>query len=301
MMREDLPRVRSDLEISCLWRGHPIPPTFGTFAGVRSRSGGPLVVSTRSSAAGHGSPLHSHLDEAGFAPTLPTNYTWSRLGKRHAVPYEAPQGRRVKVLAAYFTHGPEAGRFIYRSFAAVPKSRAKGKGKGKGGDGATSDPGSLHAERLVSFLWELGGRPADAPADWKRETPLEVWLDNYSVHKGKQVQAAAPELNAARIHLHYLSPYSPELSGIEPIWQDLKYREMPVRSHPSLAELHANVDAALASKATKLAKTTDSSLDTASRGGLGVDAGAGLGGTSRRGVGRLRRTSFSGLRRNGGR
>lgn len=175
------------------------------------------------------------------------------------VPYEAPQGRRVNVLGAYITHGPAAGTFYHRSFAAEPKSRAKNKTT----SGAASDARSLHAERLVSFLWSLGGRPTEAPADWQRERPLEVWLDNYSVHKGKQVQAALPALNQAGIRLHYLPPYSPELSGIEPLWQEVKYREMRTRSHPTLAELHANVDAALVSKAAKLRKTADLVLNPA--------------------------------------
>jgi hypothetical protein len=51
-----------------------------------------------------------HLDEAGFALTLPTTYSWYPQGQRLRVPYQAPQGRRVNVLGAYFTHGPDAGR-----------------------------------------------------------------------------------------------------------------------------------------------------------------------------------------------
>ena len=37
-------------------------------------------------------------DECGLAPTLPTPYTWARIGTRVLVPYVAPQGRRVKVI-----------------------------------------------------------------------------------------------------------------------------------------------------------------------------------------------------------
>lgn len=51
-----------------------------------------------------------HLDEAGFALTVPTTYTWSLRGERPRVPYQAPRGRRVNVLGAYVTHGPPAGR-----------------------------------------------------------------------------------------------------------------------------------------------------------------------------------------------
>jgi hypothetical protein len=47
------------------------------------------------------------------------------VGERLRIPYEAPQGRRVNVIGAYFSHGPEAGRFLYHAYAAVPESRAR--------------------------------------------------------------------------------------------------------------------------------------------------------------------------------
>jgi hypothetical protein len=40
------------------------------------------------------------LDESGFAPTMPTGYTWSRTGQRAAVPREDTKDRRVNVLGA---------------------------------------------------------------------------------------------------------------------------------------------------------------------------------------------------------
>ena len=66
-----------------------------------------------------------HLDEAGFAMTLPVCCSWFPVGERLAVPYEAPQGRRVNAIGAHFTHGPEAGRLAYQTWAALPRSRAK--------------------------------------------------------------------------------------------------------------------------------------------------------------------------------
>jgi hypothetical protein len=38
------------------------------------------------------------LDEAGFSMTLSNAYSWSPVGKRLYVPYEAPQGRRVNAV-----------------------------------------------------------------------------------------------------------------------------------------------------------------------------------------------------------
>src|SRR5256714_7164491 len=40
------------------------------------------------------------LDQAGFAPTLPTGYTWARVGVRKLVRYEAPERRRGNVVGA---------------------------------------------------------------------------------------------------------------------------------------------------------------------------------------------------------
>ena len=57
--------------------------------------------------------------------TLPTAYGWFPLGQRLLVPYEAPQGRRVNAIGAHFTHGPEAGRLLYQTWAALPKRHAK--------------------------------------------------------------------------------------------------------------------------------------------------------------------------------
>jgi hypothetical protein len=40
------------------------------------------------------------LDESGFAPTLPTGYTWARTGVRALVHEEPTKGRRLNVLGA---------------------------------------------------------------------------------------------------------------------------------------------------------------------------------------------------------
>ncbi len=79
-----------------------------------------------------------------------------------------------------------------------------------------------------------------------------VVLGNYSVHKSQIVSAALPELVAADIHVEYLPPYSPELSRIEPDWNDIKQHHLPVRSFDRVAELKQAVDAVLAYKAYRL-------------------------------------------------
>jgi DDE superfamily endonuclease len=207
-----------------------------------------------------------HLDEAGFALTLPTTYSWYPRGERLRVPYQAPQGRRVNVIGAYFTHGPDAGRLEYRSWAVLPKSRAKKPrttpAERAAAEGLTGEEvGPIDAERLVAFLWQVAGRPAAAVPGWKRGRPLVIALDNYSVHTGQTVVAARPELAAANVELVYLARYCPEQSGIEPLWNDVKAHQLPIRSFERVADLKHAVDDALTHKAQLLqhahAKTTN--------------------------------------------
>jgi hypothetical protein len=198
-----------------------------------------------------------HLDEAGFALTLPTTYSWYPQGERLRVPYQANQGRRVNVIGAYFTHGPEAGRLEYQSWAVLPKSRARQPRTTPEERAAAHGlpleaVGPIDAARLVAFLWHIAGRPADAPPTWQRARPLAIALDNYSVHKSQTVVAAQPLLAAANIELVYLARYCPEQSGIEPVWNDVKQHQIPNRSFTQVADLKRAVDDALARKAQQL-------------------------------------------------
>jgi hypothetical protein len=195
-----------------------------------------------------------HLDEAGFALTLPTTYSWAVEGQRLRVPYHAPQGRRVNVIGAYCTHGPAAGHLAYRSWAVLPKSRAK-KPRATPQERAAAqrltveEVGPIDAERLVAFLWQVAGRPVEAASDWRRARPVVIALDNYSVHTSQAVVAAQPQLAAANVRLVYLARYCPEQSGIEPIWNDVKQHQIPQRSFEQVADLKHAVDDALAHKA----------------------------------------------------
>ena len=83
------------------------------------------------------------------------------------MPYQAPQGRRVNAVGAYFTHGPQAGRFEHRSWAVLPKARAKRPRttpeERAAAQGLTvEEVGPIDAERLVAFLWQVAGCPVDA-------------------------------------------------------------------------------------------------------------------------------------------
>lgn len=171
--------------------------------------------------------------------------------------YEAPQGRRVNTLGALFSHGPLAGRFDYEVYASLPKNKAKKQRltpeQVAAAYGLTVDEvGPITAERFLSFVWRVAGRPLLYLEGWKRERPLVMVVDNYSVHVSQVVKDALPELAAAGISLFFLPPYSPELSEIEPVWQTVKHHEMPARSHSEVRDLKCAVEDALTRKAEAL-------------------------------------------------
>ena len=69
-----------------------------------------------------------------------------------------------------------------------------------------------------------------------------VVLDNASLHVSKVVKAARPGLARQGIYLYYLPPYSPELNEIEPVFRQVKYHEMPERSHTTRLGLREAVE-----------------------------------------------------------
>ena len=181
----------------------------------------------------------SHLDECGFAPTLPTSYTWAREGIRPLVPDEAPQGRRVNVIGALATAGP-ASRLVWAS-------RRSGQGR-------------LDSAAFLDFVCrEVAQLPAswDAlPPGYVRPRPCTIVLDNSSVHRSTAVQVAAPALARAGVTFYFLPPYSPELSDIEPVWRHVKYTDLATRSFTDGVALHDAVDRALATRAATLCHPT---------------------------------------------
>ena len=173
-----------------------------------------------------------YLDESGFAPTLPTGYTWARLGARALVWDEPPQGRRLNVLGALAPYG-DTPDLVW-----------------------TAPPGKIDSAALLDFLWrEVAGLPAPPdrlPADYRRARPCIVVLDNAAVHTSKLVKAVRPVLAAAGVTLYYLPPYSPELNRIEEVWRQIKYHGLPARSYRTLADLRAAVEQALGDHALHL-------------------------------------------------
>lgn len=180
-----------------------------------------------------------YLDESGFAPTLPTSYTWAREGTRAVVPYEAPQGRRVNVIGALAPDGARP-RLVWAS-------RRSGQGR-------------LDSAAFLDFVSrDLAGLPAtpDAlPPSYVRRRPCTIVLDNYSVHRSAAVKAATPALARAGVDFYFLPAYSPELNKIEPVWRHVKYGDLATRSFATGEILHTAVDDALAARAADLQHAT---------------------------------------------
>jgi hypothetical protein len=176
------------------------------------------------------------LDECGFAPTLPTTYTWARLGTRVIVPDAAPQGRRVTVIGALAPYGPQP-RLTYHSRS-----------------------GKIASAAFLAFLWrdvaQLPAAPTALPPPYRRERPCVIVLDNYAVHRSAAVKDLLPALQAAGVTFFYLPPYSPELNEIEHLWRHIKHEEMPVRSFTEADALKAAVDGVLDDHVAQIAQST---------------------------------------------
>ncbi len=149
-----------------------------------------------------------YLDQCGFAPTLPTAYTWALPRQRKRVKSEAPQGRRVNAMAAYRPYG---GRPRLDVFTAER---------------------TWDSYDFLAFVRSL---------PWSK-VPRVVVLDNASLHTSGVVRRARAGLAAAGIYLYFLPPYSPELNEIEPVFRQVKYQEIPVRSHATRAGLREAVE-----------------------------------------------------------
>jgi transposase len=167
-----------------------------------------------------------YLDESGFAPSLPTGYSWCLPGQRKRVKYEYPQGRRVNVLAANRPDGADPWL------------------------GAQTFERTLNSDDLLADLRSL---PVAA-------VPRVVVLDNASLHISKVVKAQRRALAQRGIYLYYLPTYSPELNRIEPAFRQVKYQEIPVRSYTSRAALRQAVEHGFDSYTGKLGRKSGKQL-----------------------------------------
>jgi transposase len=167
-----------------------------------------------------------YLDESGFAPSLPCGYSWTLPGQRKQVAYEYPQGRRVNVLAAYRPDGTDPWL------------------------GAEAFERTLNSDDLLAYL---GALPESA-------APRVVVLDNDSLHVSKAVKVQRRALADRGIYLYDLPVYNPKLNRIEPMFRQVKYQEIPVRSYTSKAALRQAVEHGFDSYTRKLGRKSEKQL-----------------------------------------
>jgi putative transposase len=156
-----------------------------------------------------------------------------RVGERKLIRYEAPEGRRVNVVGAYAPYDPKGPRLIF-------ETRRKEEGR-------------YDAQAHLHFVTrKVAGVPDASPEGYVREKPCVIVLDNYSVHKSQLVKERMSDLERQEIHFFFLPPYSPKLNRIEPIWRQVKYQDLPDRSHGASTELQTAVEDALSKRAASL-------------------------------------------------
>jgi hypothetical protein len=80
---------------------------------------------------------------------------------------------------------------------------------------------------------------------WSK-VPRVVVLDNGSLHVSEVVRRARRELARRGDYLYYLPRYSPKLNEVEPVFRQVKYQEIPKRSHTSGAGLRESVEGGFA-------------------------------------------------------
>jgi hypothetical protein len=150
----------------------------------------------------------AYLDECGFSPSQPVNYSWTLPGQRKQVPYENPQGRRVNAISVLIPSGPHRSLWWDR----VART--------------------LTADDVLVILRAIP----------RGEGRLVVVLDNASIHRSHVIRDAVAHLQAEGIQLYFLPAYSPELNQIEPYLGVVKYTELPERTYPTVGVLKAAID-----------------------------------------------------------
>lgn len=87
---------------------------------------------------------------------------------------------------------------------------------------------------FLLLLWELTQRHPQAQI-------IHVILDNYSIHRTKQVTAALNSTAGQRLRLHFLPAYCPDHNKIERTWQDLHANVTRNHNCRTMKQLMTNV------------------------------------------------------------
>ena len=79
--------------------------------------------------------------------------------------------------------------------------------------------------------------------EFAKNTNIEthVYIDNAPIHRSKKFLAEIKILKEKNIHVHFLTPYSPQLNSIEILWRFIKYTWLDFSSFLSFKNLKNNL------------------------------------------------------------
>jgi len=143
-----------------------------------------------------------YFDESGFSQSSSVPYAWSPIGK----PWEVTaysHSRRLNVLGFL----SRQGKLVHHT---------------------TTEPVTTETV-IAAFDQFVSQKDPDAFA--------VVVLDNASMHRSKAFRRKILEWMSHRVHLVYLSAYSPELNLIEILWRQMKYSWLPLSAYLSFDRL----------------------------------------------------------------
>ncbi|WP_299312644.1 IS630 family transposase [uncultured Halomonas sp.] len=147
-----------------------------------------------------------YFDESGFSQSSPVPYAWSPIGQ----PFEMTaysHSRRLNVLGFL----SRAGKLVYHT---------------------STEP--VTTETVIEAFDQF-------VAQKDPDTFAIVVLDNASMHRSKAFRRKIMEWMSHRVHLVYLSAYSPELNLIEILWRQMKYAWLPLSAYLSFDHLSKEV------------------------------------------------------------
>ena len=149
-----------------------------------------------------------YFDEAGFSLVPVVPYAWQAPGQQIELP-SSTHHRRLNVLG-----------FLKRDNTLVPYVVE----------------GSVSTEMVIACIEAFAGRLSKATV---------LVLARASIHTAKALQEASARWQKQGLHLFFLPSYSPELNVIERLWQEIKYRWLPLRAYEGWEKLKAALDEVL--------------------------------------------------------
>ncbi len=152
------------------------------------------------------------LDEAGFSLSLPTSYTWCRVGEEKEVPKSWGSRGRVNVVGHWVWDGQKE-----QLFYCLVRGSVRG------------EVVRAYLERVVEGLTKR----------------LRLFWDHAPFHRGQEVRERREGWRRQGLEIGYLPRYSPHLNPMETIWRRVKGFLLPRRYYRNLEELEHAVRLAL--------------------------------------------------------